>query len=333
MTITFLNPDTRYPILDIGIIRTSRADLEQKLPLGKYLYLKPLADQLGALRQHFYAIENDVRELLTAAPVILQTQSVSQLLNEIQAATGSRPGANAVSVVENYWDEISEVIDQSLRKMHTRTSALSSHLDRLDEWTQDDVSHLISDHEGQRAALQQQLDNLLKRRDELQADKQSINDAMHAYEGKTVLDRWTPILEDMLKVRPGKSLMMALQAGVVGVVNILRIASEAVRYDDLVEAQAVAHEKLIEQQARVTDYRDQLSTLNARNSQLHGIEGIEAIKQRYATELRKLTDALDRFLTLRERKANEPVSDFAPAFVIQADALSVWLTNLGKKWK
>ncbi|MEG5266944.1 alpha-xenorhabdolysin family binary toxin subunit B [Pseudomonas sp. JDS28PS106] len=332
MSISYLSALPRYTTPDIKVIHTTRTELERKLSLGETLYLQPLAVGLTALKKQIHAVEDYVLELLTAVPVSLRTQTISELLGEMQAAAGLASAPSTSAKVARYQNELKELIDYRLNILNNRAGTLSILLDNLTEWTMEDAAHFISEHETQRARQQEILDRLTARRVELQADKQKINDAMRVYEELTVLDRWTPILKDLLKVKPSSANLMVLQAGVVGVKNILQIAAEAVRYEDLVDAQARAHELLIQQQEQITQYRTQLSTLNARTRELRNIEGVEALKQRYEQEVRKVADALNTFLTLRQR-SDEPVDELARVFVTQANALSSWLLDLKRNWK
>lgn len=332
MSITYLNPGIRYATPDLEVIRTSRIALERKLSLGETLYLETLATKISTLKSQLYVIDNRVRELLASAPVSLQTQALGELLEDMRRAASLTSTPSAESNAGHYRNEVKVVINYSLNSIGSQAGALIKLLDDLSEWAMEDVTHFISEQESRRGGLQQTVERLTTRRIELQADKQRINDAMRVYEDLTVMDRWIPILKDLLKVKPGSANLMVLQAGVVGVKNILQIAAEAVRYDDLVAAQARAHDMLTEQQTQLTEYRDQLRVLDARTGQLRNVEGIEGLKQRYEQELRKLADALNLFLALRQR-SQDPVEEFARAFITQANTLSTWLVDLGKKWK
>lgn len=332
MNISYLNTGTRYIAPDIEVIHTSRSALERKLSLGETLYLQTLVPELKALKKQLYATDDCARQLLAASPASLQTKAIGQLMNDLQFAASSKSSVSAASTLENCRNEIKLAIDYSLSSISSHASALGGLLDNLREWTLADVTHFISDHESRRASLQKAIETLEARRMELQANKQRVNDAMRVYEDLTVMDRLIPILDDIMRIRPANPKMMALQAGVVGAKNILRIAAEMVRYEDLVSAQARAHETLAQQQAQLAEHRKQLSVLDARNGELRNLEGIENLTQGYEQEVRKLADALNTFLALRQN-SDGPVEDFARTFITQADALSSWLIELGRKWK
>lgn len=333
MNITPSNIQPRYITPDINIVHTSRTELTQKTFQGKNLYLAPMANQLVVLKEHLDAVEYCSREMLAVAPVVLQTQTVVELLSDMQNAAGMRSSTDAEAVAESFQDEINNHIERTLESVGTQASTLSNLLDSLSEHTIADSTQFMASEQTRHAELERILDAATRHRDKLQADKDGINEAMRVYEEMTLFDRWTPILKDALRFKLANPQLIALQAGVAGVKNILQIASEMVHYEHLVEAQTRVHEILQKEHAQLTEYRDQINILNDRIRQLNNVKGIEGIKQRYEQEMRKLPDALNAFLESCQRQGYPLASDFFRTYVAQADALSAWLADIGKKWR
>jgi PAS domain-containing protein len=333
MTITYMNAAFSYNTPDTELIRASRAELVRKLSTRKDIYLPPLKEQLDALDELLYRVDDKARELLTATPVALRIDEARDMLRRMQSAAGLTPSALAESKAQAFQAELDMILDSALQDIETQATLFNQRLDDLSGWTLSDVTSFIADHEHQITALQSTLPGFEAQLDELKANKQRIDAALQVYDDKTVLDRWTPILEDLLKVRDASLPLATLKAGVAGAVNILRIASESVRYDNLVEAREHAQALLKDVRTQMGSIEEQLGTLSARNRQLRKLEGIEGVMQRYQRQVRAVADALTTFLALRERQTDEPADEFARTYLIQAQALSAWLQDLRKNWR
>jgi DNA repair exonuclease SbcCD ATPase subunit len=332
MNITYLNEPLNFMTPDTSVIRASRAELERKLIARETLYLPALRQQLKTLNQRFHQLDDYARDMLASAPVGLQTQAISTLLGRMKDAAGLRPTPAADSVAEQYQTEIVDTLKESLDAMEEHAAALSERLEGLRVWTLSASTHFIADHDRRCASIQQALDALAKQCTEIERRKQPLSDAMKVYEDMTILDRWIPILEDVIKLRPSHPAITTLQAGVIGVENILRIASEAVKYGDLIKSRNLLQADLDSKYKQITDQKAQLRELSARSEALREVQDIGVPKQRYEEQVQKLVVTLQTFITLRERQAREPVADFARTYVAQADALSRGLRAVLKSW-
>lgn len=332
MTITYLNEPFNFIGPDTAVIRTSRALLERKLAARETLYLPALKERLTTLSKLFYQLDDYARDMLASAPVELQTQEISSLLAEISDSAALEPKSTANSVAERYRAELSITLKATLHTMDEHAAALGERLDNLRAWALGDSASYIAAQDRQRASIQRALEALTAQSAQLERVKQPLTDAMKVYEDMTILDRWIPILEDVIKLRPLHPAINTLQAGVIGVKNILSIASEAVKYGDLLEARDRVQADLDGKYRQIADHKQQLRELSARNDDLSELQDIAAPKQQYEEQLQKLVTTLQTFITLRERQANEPVVDFARAFILQADALSKVLRTVLKTW-
>lgn len=332
MNITYLNESLKLMAPDTAVIRASRAELERKLIARETLYLPALKQQLKTLNQRFRQLDDYARDMLASAPVELQTQSISTLLGRMKDAAGLRPTPAGDSVAEQYKTEIADTLKESLDAMEEHAAALSEQLEGMRVWTLSDSSHFIADHDRERASTLQALDALAKQCAEIERRKQPLSDAMKVYEDMTILDRLVPILEDVIKLRPSHPAIMTLQAGVIGVKNILSIASEAVKYGDLIESRDLLQADLDSKYRQISDQKAQLRELSARSEALREVQDIAVPKQRYEEQVQKLVVTLQTFMTLRERLAHEPVADFARTYIAQADSLSKGLRAVLKSW-
>jgi hypothetical protein len=212
-------------------------------------------------------------------------------------------------------------------------ASLSEFLDSLSAWGLPDTTPFITDQHHQRAVLQTALVALQAECADLETRKQQVNDVLKVYDDKTLLDRWTPILESVTSLRVNNLAVATIQGAVIGVTSIFDIASEMVKYEDLVEARSHLQTRLDAKYAQSAERKKQIKMFDLHNEQLRGIQGIEAPKQRYEQEIRKIANALETFLTLRQRQADVSVADYARAFITQADALAEWLRVVLKNWK
>lgn len=333
MTLAYLNKPFSYDSPEISVIRASRSELIRKLSIREDLYLPILNQQLNSLETLLYGVDNEVRESLVAAPARLQIDEAEDLTSRMHDAARLKPSHFAESKIKTYQAALDALVNSALEETEARALVLTQRLDELSGWSMADVKPFISDHDQQIAQLQKTLPPLKAELDKLDDNKRHINAAMRVYEDKTVLDRWTPILEDLLKIRDSSIPMATLKGAVAGVANILRIASEAVRYENLVEARERAEKLRGEMKTQIHSVEDQIKVLNTRNEQLHQLDAIGEVAQRYEQQARKVADALTTFLTLREQRANEPAGSFARTYITHAEALSAWLNSLRKLWK
>lgn len=333
MTITYINEALSYVAPAPDIIRGSRAELVKKLAGRNEVYLPQLKQQLNALDQILHRLDGYARETLATVPVALETGELSEMLERRGDVSGLQPHTLAKSVTEEYESEISEILGSCFDTLDERASALSALVAQLSSWTLGDASSFLADHDRQLAAIQQALDALSRECADLEMRKQQLNDALKVYEEKTVLDRWTPILEDLVKLKPTSPAFATLQGAVIGVKNILDIASDAIKHGDLVEARELLRGNLNGKRLQMSEHKDQIRILTSRSNQIRALQGIDGAKLNYEQEVRKIADALQTFLTLRERQINEPVADFARRFIMQAGVFSNWVSKVLKTWK
>lgn len=333
MTVIHLNQPFTAAAPDPNIIRASRTELVRKLAMGESLYLPSLKQQLTALELLFTRLDDYVRQMLAAAPVALQTQDLSAMLEKMRNASALQPEALARSVVDKYDAEINDMLLSSLESMDEYASRLIDLLDNLHAWTLGEAASFITDHERQSASIHQLLDGLKRDCAELEQRKQQLNDAMQVYEEKTVLDRWTPILKDAARLNLTRPALATLQGAVIGVMHILDLASETVKYGDLVEARSRLQADLNAKYAQAAEHKRQIRGLESRNEQLRPLLRIAEVKDQYEQEVRKIAAALQAFLGLRDRRATEPASDFVRGFILYCQALSAWLKTVHKNWK
>jgi DNA repair exonuclease SbcCD ATPase subunit len=333
MNITYLNEPFNFVAPDPAIVGASRTELERRLINRDTFYLPVIKHQLNNLSQLLHQLDDHARQLLAATPVALQTQELAMMLGKMRESSGIEQKSLAASVSEKYQAEISDIVESSLGQVAEYAVTLSELLDSLSAWKLPDVASFIADQNHQAAARQSALNALNAECAELEARKQQINDAMKIYDERTVFDRWTPILEDAARLRLSSPAMATLQAAAIGVMNIFNIASEMVKYGDLVDARNHLQSSLDGKYAQVADFRKQLKALALRSEQLGVVQGIEQPRARYEHELRKLANALETFLSLRQRKADVSAIDYARAFTTQADALAGWMRVVLKNWK
>ncbi|WP_434678157.1 alpha-xenorhabdolysin family binary toxin subunit B [Pseudomonas sp. R1-18] len=333
MNVTYLNEPYNFTTPDPEVIRSNRTELQRKLVNRDTFYLPVVKHRLDNLSQLVHGLDDHVRQLLVAAPVALQTQELTMMLGEMHAASSLEPKSLAASVGGNYQAEISDIVESSLSRMAEHAASLSEFLDTLSAWGLPDTTPFITDQDHQSAALRTALVALQAECADMETRKQQVNDVLKIYDDKTLLDRWTPILKSVASLRVNNLAVATIQGAVIGVTNMLDIASEMVRYGDLVEARSHLQTRLDATYAQIAERKKQIKTLDLHNEQLRGIQGIEVPKQRYEQELRKIPKALETFLSLRQRQAEVSVVDYARAFITQADALGEWLRVVLKNWK
>lgn len=333
MNITYLNEPFNFTAPDADIIRASRTELERRLVNRDTFYLPVVKQRLDNLSQLFHRLDDHVRQLLVAAPVVLQTQELTMMLGRMHAASSLEPKSLAASVGGKYQAEISDIVGNCLSGIAEHAATLSEFLDSLSAWGLPDATSFISDQDRQSAALHLALSALKAECADLETRKQQVNDVMKIYDEKTLLDRWTPILKAVAGLRLDNLALATIQGAVIGVANIFDIASEMVKYGDLVDARSHLQTSLDAKYAQIAERKKQIKTLDLHNEQLRGIQGIEVPKQRYEQELRKIANALETFMTLQQRQADVSAVDYARAFVTQADALAGWLRMVMKNWK
>lgn len=333
MSITYINGPFTHTDPDFEVIRANRQSLTTKLASRNDIYISSIKSKLASFNQLLHGVDDNFRQLLARAPIDLQTQELSALVGRMRNSNDSQAQDVADAIDAVYQDEVSLIIKQALDSIGDQVRGLCEQLDGMRAWTLGDLGPFIIGHDHQAQVLEHEVEQYTRKQAELEAAKRDLNAAMKVLEDKTIFDEWLPILQAAGRIDWSKPMLAAIQAGIAGASNILRIASESLKYTDLVEARKRVQTSLDANQALIASRKKQSEALARRNRQLLDIQDIETFKDAYEQEIRKVPTALQTFMSLRERLSTEAIADCARAFIVQADALSTWLKGLSGNWK
>lgn len=327
MNIRTLTPSLEHSTPNLESIRSDRRQIKDSIFALDDIYLPVLKEKLNEFYSQLNRVEDSAREVLDRSPVALRSsgvRTVLQLLLETDASSPLRPG---------YVEEITDYLDSALERVTTLTDTLFSSLDRLNTFDPGETASFVSEMQMQIEHKQVDLASIELRQAATQKEKDTINEAMRYLEDKSFFDELLPLIEALKYLNPKDPASTAIEAGLAGVQNILRIASESVKYKDMVEARTEVQKSLetIKQEQRNT--LQMIKTLTTHCEQLKTLESIKRCRTSYGQEVRKIGTTLSAFLKGQQNMSRDDMIEHARIFIAQANDMAVYLEDLSTRWK
>ncbi|WP_219064308.1 alpha-xenorhabdolysin family binary toxin subunit B [Pseudomonas sp. UMAB-08] len=336
MTVHMLDTPYQLSQPDLEVVRVSRAEIDHHVIALGNIYLPVLKEKLQALRKEISLTDEYTLNVLTGVPVRLESEGMGVLFTSIEKLSKEVPAEEIKAAIEEYTNELSGLMDQSV-------SAVKQYASDLDDRVTNLNAVMLSDNNDQMLELEQSIEatkNLLTVEvgaiAALEATAELLKAALDDMEKLTFSDKLKPLVEslqELTKIDPKNPALGSIQAGITGVKNILDLASDGVNYTHMIEARSVVQERLKGRRKKVLDLEDQIETSSTRIQQLTTVGGLDNHKARYVQEITKIGQALSTFVNSNLPNSAEVVTQRAERFAIQAKALGTYLHTLRKAWQ
>lgn len=327
MNVRTLTPTLEHIVPDLASIRSNRSQIKSKVTALDDIYVPILQEKLKALYVHLNRVEDSVQEVLARSPVALRSSGIRTMLQSIldtDKSSALRPA---------YIAELTDYLDSALDRVTTLTDKLSASLDQLNTFDSGETANFVVDMEKQIDLAETNLKRINQQNADTQKEIDEINEAMRYLEDKTIFDELSPLVEALKYMDPRNPGYSVIRAAVASVQNILRIASEAVKYKDMVEARAEVRTRLAADQEQQRETQQQIRTLTTRIQQLNTLASITTCQTNYEQEIRKINKTLGTFLSGQENMSRDDMLEYARIFIAQANDMAVYLEDLSTRWK
>jgi chromosome segregation ATPase len=322
-------PTTFDPIqLDLETIRACRDIIKDHVLDLDGIYLPILQEKVRTLATDINEADDQARSTLALLPAALQIRAIQSALNIlIKEAAQSGP------VPPQHLAEVNSYLEDALDQTREHYNILSMRLDNLRAFDTGNITDLQSSLNKQLAEQQTDLNNAVAQHDRYTEDKQTLNAAMSVIEDKTLIDQFIPLLDAFTKLDPRSPQVSLVRAAVASVQNIMRIASESVKYVDLVKARAKVQEELNSIAGELDAIKPRIKSLQQRLQQLSTAQTLEQNVTRYEEQVRKICTALLTFIDAQPAPSSVSIVEDVEAFIANAKALSDNVSDLRARWK
>ncbi|OCR25714.1 hypothetical protein AFK24_07075 [Pseudomonas syringae] len=314
--------------LDLETIRSCRDSIKAHVLDLDGIYLPTLQEKVRTLATDINQADDQARSTLALLPAALQVRAIQSTLNVlIKEAAQSGP------VPPQHVAEVSSYLEDALNQTREHYNALSMRLDNLRAFDTGNITDLQGSLNQQLEIQEAALNETEARRERYAEHKRTLNAAMSVIEDKNMIDRLIPLLDAFKEFDPKTPQASLVRAAVVSVQNILRMASESVKYVDLVEARANVQAELNSITEQLGDIRPRIKSLQQRLQQLSTAQTLEQNVTRYEEQVRKICTALLTFIDAQPAPSSVSIVEDVEAFIANAKALSDNVSDLRARWK
>jgi len=321
---TFFEPTQ----LDFETIRSSRSNIKAQLLDLDDIYLPTLQEKARKLATDINEADYQATSTLALLPALLQIRAIQTALR-LLITEAAQPEA----VPPQHTAEVNSYLEDALSQTREQYNLLATRLDNLRAFSTGNISDLQASMDQQLEIQQAAMNEVEARRDRYAQHKQTLNAAMSEMEDKNLIDHFIPLLDAFRKFDPKSPQASLIRAAVVSVQNILRIASESVKYGDLVEARAKVQEELNSIARQRDEIRPRITSLQQRLQQLSTARIVEQDVTRYEEQVRKICTTLLTFINAQPAPSSVSIVEDVEKFVANASALSDYASNLRARWK
>ncbi|WP_426119813.1 hypothetical protein [Pseudomonas sp. DSP3-2-2] len=198
------------------------------------IYLPTLQEKVRQLATDINEADYQATSTLALLPASLQIRAIQTALR-LLITEAAQPEA----VPPQHTAEVRSYLDDALNQTREQYNLLSTRLDNVRAFSTGNIPDLQASMDQQLEILQADMNEAVARRDRYAQHKQTLNAAMSIMEDKTLIDQFIPLLDAFKKFDPRSPQVSLVRAAVVSVQNILRIASESVKYVDLCAFHAI----------------------------------------------------------------------------------------------
>jgi len=311
--------------LNLETVRSCRDSIKAHVLELDGIYLPTLQEKVRTLATDINEADDRARSTLALLPTSLQIHAIKSALNALIKQTGPVPPQHVA--------ELTSYLEDALNQTREHYNVLSMQLSKLLAFDTGNVTDLKGSLKVELEILEANLNETETRQERYAQHKQTLNAAMSVIEDKTLIDQFIPLLDAFKQFDPRSPQISLVRAAVVSVQNILRIASESVKYGDLVEARAKVQEKLTLITGELGDIRPRIKSVQQRLQQLSTAQTVEHDVMRYEEQVRKICTALLTFIDAQPTPSSVSIVADVEAFVANAKALSDCASNLRARWR
>lgn len=302
-------------------------------------YIPALSQELQSLKN---SLNNTDRVFNDSLSKVSSNLDVTEIRSYLDILNGSTDEAS----IAPYKKELKKALEVLKSEIETLSRDMQSSLGNFETATISDYSGEISTFESERTRLLSNLPEDQKKLSKLREQCDVLEKAIIEFKSKTFIDKGMPIFDEMQKAvtevidQPSEKSKTAVKAGMNIAKELLNIANEQLKFNNLVEARDKLAGEIAIWQAQMSYEQKQVDIIDNKKSQLMALSDIAEPRTLYVVEARKIVDMLvalinnvfvNSNLTSREGliAATDKLLENCPAFQNHTDAIAFyWLRNV-----
>ncbi|VVN69630.1 alpha-xenorhabdolysin family binary toxin subunit B [Pseudomonas fluorescens] len=337
MTVHTLATPLQYPAPDLNKIKNSRAEISYKIRTLSTLYLPVLVEELKALQNEINTTDKSALDALTLAPIALNHEEIKPLYSAIQKLEKN----NTITEQEqkeamlSYAKDIKLIIDDGRSKMKEHTDTLENSLTNLRKVELSDNQYRIEELKKSIESDSPKLAAERKAIELLETQETALNTAIGTLESSNVFDLLKDVLlsvEKLTETDMATPKIALVKVGISAAGKILGVASDALKYEQLITARKTVQDRLDMRRTNIESYNNDIKTTQERVDQLTEFQTVQPARAVYIQEFDTLAEAMNRFLTITAHEATDDLSLVVKNFVEQSNVFIPFIKSLRQQW-
>ncbi|WP_339560463.1 alpha-xenorhabdolysin family binary toxin subunit B [Pseudomonas sp. EA_65y_Pfl1_P113] len=254
-------------------------------------YIPALSQELQSLKT---SLDNTDRVFNDSLSKVSSTLDVTEIRNYLDILNGSTDESS----IAPYNKELKKALEVLKSELETLSRDMKSSLGNFETATISDYSGEISTLEAERTRLLSNLPEDQKKLSNLREQCDVLEKAIIEFKSKTFIDKGMPIFDEIQKAvtevidQPSEKSKTAVRAGMNIAKDLLNIANEQLKYNNLVEARDKLAGEIAIWQAQMSYEQKQVDIIDDKKSQLMALSDIAEPRTLYVVEARKIIDML-----------------------------------------
>lgn len=304
--------DTTFQVLDaaaqpnVAIFKSAPKNLLHLFNSLDSSYVESLRQKSDRLVGYVHTSSENIRSSVIQLQVILQSQTVTSYVEQIEALLAAQPEASEAEKdqLETVIQQLREQLKASLTKIDTRFSMFGAQifddLSRIqDVAIKVHIPEAIEGKERQKSQLEKRLTTENERKQRLIAQKNALLDSLSVMQQRNLIDVFNdnlPSAEDIDGLDLAAPEMAAVKQGLDQYKKLLSNLSEGENYANMAEARDHLYQKIDQQNQEIKQLNEELDTVHNELEDVSILMAFDLERDRYLAEARKYLNSLEAFL-------------------------------------
>lgn len=334
MTVHVLDTPLQLPKPDLAVVIARRTELKRSANALSDFYLPLIRETLVSLIKELGEVDTHALRMISGVPGLISSDGLPDLLEALAALHQDTESDHSEAIVQ-----IISEIDAQLQAVSTGLTEYAKALDNacvnLGAVSFGDLEALIAPINKEIVDLNTRITAIEAPLVKLREEEATLNKLIADLESVGFFDKLKPLVETLKKladIDPKDPLVGSIKAGIEAISSILDLASDALKYEHLVNRRARLQAQLDSIQEQTRPLRSHLDEETARLAQFELIQGMSKPQNEYGQELGKLREALKRFIAYTFKDADSD-EQRASRFIEYAGILSTYMDELRRDWQ
>ncbi|WP_459748865.1 alpha-xenorhabdolysin family binary toxin subunit B [Pseudomonas sp. 3A(2025)] len=334
MTVHVLDTPLQLPKPDLAVVIARRTELNRSANTLSDFYLPLIRETLLSLIRELGEVDTQALRMISAVPGLVSSESLPDLLEALavlQQDTESDQGEAIAQIMA----EIDAQLQAASTGLAEHASALDNACVNFDDVSFGDLDAFITPINEEIVRLNNRITAIEAPLIKLREEETTLNKLIADLEAVSFFDKLKPLVETLKKladIDPKDPLVGSIKAGIDAISSMLDLASNALKYEHLVNRRTRLQGQLDSIQDQARPLRSHLDEETARLARFALIQGMGTSKNEYVQELGKLHKALKQFIAYTFKDADSHELRVS-RFIEYAAVLSTYMDELRRDWQ